>query len=248
MKSLARFLAGLVLFLAIWQAAASLLAANIILPDPREVFKLFPGLVANPLIGEATLQTLWKVLLAIALVMVLGIPLGLLLGMWTPFYDMMRPVILIIQAVPVVSWLSLVIFAWGIGWKGPIFITVLALLPVAVLTTVSGVVNLDRNLLEMARVYHVPKSKVISEIYLGSLRPFVIAVIDITIGQAWKVILVSEYLCGNSGLGVEILSARYDINIPRVYALTLLAVLLGLITERLVKLWTGRLSRKWQPA
>jgi NitT/TauT family transport system permease protein len=204
--------------------------------------------LGSPLIIQAALQTVWKVFLALGLVLVLGVFLGLFLGISTRFYEMMRPIIMIIQAVPVVSWLSLVIFSWGIGWRGPVFIAFLSLIPMALLTTVSGVKNLDRKLLEMARVFKVPKSRVIKDIYLGALIPFIIAIVEVCIGQAWKVILVSEYLCGDSGLGVEILSARYDVNIPEVYALTLIAVLLGIITERLIKQAVGRMSLKWQPA
>lgn len=248
MKSSFRFLLGIGLFLLLWEIWARWVMPGIILPDPMVVGRELARLLGDPVVYHAALQTLWKVLLALGLVLVLGVILGLLLGLSSPFYQMMRPIIMIIQAVPVVSWLSLVIFAWGIGWRGPIFIAFLSLLPMALLTTVSGVSNLDHKLLEMARVYQVPRRRVIKDIYLGSLIPFIVAIVDVSIGQSWKVILVAEYLCGNSGLGVEILSARYYVNIPKVYALTLLAVILGLITERLIKLWLGRISHKWQPA
>ncbi|WP_054693105.1 ABC transporter permease [Syntrophomonas palmitatica] len=148
------------------------------------------NLLGSPLVMQAALQTVWKVFLALGLVLVLGIFLGLLLGLSTRFYEMTRPIIMIIQAVPVVSWLSLVIFSWGIGWRGPVFIAFLSLIPMALLTTVSGVKNLDRRLLEMARVYKVPQSRIIKDIYLGALIPFIIAIVEVCIGQAWKVILV----------------------------------------------------------
>jgi NitT/TauT family transport system permease protein len=118
------------------------------------------------------------------------------------------------QAVPVVSWLTLIVFAWGIGWKGPLFIAVVALLPMAALTTVSGVHSLDRDLLDMARLYGVPRGRVLRHVYFGSLLPFVVAVLDVSVGQAWKVILVAEYLCGGSGLGVRILMARMNVDAP----------------------------------
>lgn len=248
MKSLGRFLGGVLLFFLIWHLAATLLQTSIILPAPYQVLKVLAELLRDPLTGVAALQTVWKVFLALALVLALGLFLGIGLGTSPALYEMMRPLIMVIQAVPVVSWLSLVIFAWGIGWRGPIFIAFMSLLPIALLTTVSGVKNLDRKLLEVARVYRVPRRQVIKDIYLGALVPFMFAVVDVSIGQAWKVILVAEYLCGNSGLGVEILSARFDFDIPRVYAFTLLAVTLGILTERGIKRWLERTAKKWQPA
>jgi NitT/TauT family transport system permease protein len=147
---------------------------------------------------------------------------------------------MVIQTVPVISWLSLVIFMWGIGWKGPIFIAFLSILPTALLTTVSGVRNLDNNLLEMAAVYQVPKARIFKDIHMGSLLPFIAAILDVSIGLAWKVILVAEYLCGGDGLGEEILEARMNVDIPRIWALTLIAVIFGILAERLIKLMLKR--------
>jgi NitT/TauT family transport system permease protein len=248
MKTLSRSLTGILIFILIWQIVALLLNKPIIVPSPTETLKTLWRLLADPVIMAAAFQTAWKVFLALGLVLVLGIPAGLLLGLMEGLYDMSRPVIMLIQAVPVISWLSLVLFTWGPSWEGPVLIAFLSLLPMAILTTVSGVRNLDQNLLEMARVYEVDKKKIIKDIYLGSLLPFIIAIIDVSIGHAWKVILVAEYLAGNSGLGRKIYDARYFVAVADMWALTLIAVILGLLTERLIKIGLRRASKKWMPA
>ncbi|NLB88179.1 MAG: ABC transporter permease subunit [Syntrophomonadaceae bacterium] len=245
MIKLKRIILGLILFLIIWQVLAIYLDANTIIPGLGEIFRELTSLIAKKAFLLAVVSTVSKVVIALSLTLLIGLPLGLLLGTNNKFFDMFRPIIMIIQAVPVISWLTLVIFAWGIGFKGPIIITFLSLFPIALLTTVSGVRNLDKNLLEMAKLYQVPRWLIIKDIYLGSLLPFIIAILDVTLGQAWKVILVSEYLCGNSGLGVLILAARYEVNPPKVWALTFLAVLLGLFTERLVKFLLGKVAKQW---
>ncbi len=247
MKSLNEMAAGMVIFLLLWQLSAWFIGTGFIVPAPIDVFRILSDLILDSKILLAAWHTAWKVFLSISLVLIVGVTMGFILGLVEPLYEMLRPIILIIQAVPVVSWLSLVIFAWGIGWRGPVFIAFLSLIPMAVLTTVSGVKNLDKNLLEMARVYKIPKRKVLRDIYLGSLIPFIIAIIDVTLGQAWKVILVAEYLSGKSGLGVQILSARYEVNVAKVWALTLLAVFLGIITERIIKKLLERVSKRWMP-
>lgn len=245
MIKLERTLLGIILFLAIWQVLAICLDANTIVPGLGTIFSELTGLVGKKTFLVAVVSTLVKVIAGLLLTLLIGLPLGFLLGINNKLFDMFRPVIMVIQAVPVISWLTLVIFAWGIGFRGPIFITFLSLFPIALLTTVSGVRNLDKNLLEMATLYRVPRWQVIRDIYLGSLLPFIVAILDVTLGQAWKVILVSEYLCGNSGLGVLILAARYEVNPAKVWALTFLAVLLGLITERLVKLLFRKVAKRW---
>lgn len=236
---------GIAAFLLLWQTAAFIIQAESILPMPYKVLTEVFYLLKQASTLQAAMQTIGKVLFTLVLVLSLGIILGLIMGIFKPIYEIFRPVILVIQAVPVISWLSLVIFAWGIGFKGPVFIAFISLLPISLLTTVSGVNSLDKNLLEMAKVYQVPRIKILKDIYLGSLIPFIIAIIDVTLGQAWKVVLVAEYLSGNSGLGVKILSARYVFDPVKVWAYTLIAVLLGLITERIIKHYLGRIAEKW---
>jgi NitT/TauT family transport system permease protein len=245
MNSFIRGLLGIILFLLLWQVVAMVLNKQIIVPAPLVTFEVLMGLLFEKRIIIAALHTAWKVGLALVLVLITGILLGLLLGLVEALYEMSRPIIMVIQAVPVISWLSLVLFTWGPSWQGPVTIAFLSLLPLAILTTVSGVRNLDHNLLEMARVYQVPRRMVFRDIYIGSLLPFIVAIIDVSIGTVWKVILVAEYLCGNSGLGERISGARYAVDVPGVWALTIIAVILGLVTERLIKLSLRRLSTKW---
>ncbi len=245
MKPQAYYFLGAVIFAIIWEIAALILGESLILPSPFEVFGLFFSLLTEPKVMKAALDTTWKVLLSLLLVLATGLTLGIFLGLSKNIYQMFKPLIMVIQAVPVISWLSLVIFAWGIGWQAPLFIAFLALLPIAVLTTISGVHNLDIKLLEMASLYNVGSKQIFKDIYIGSLLPFVVAIINVSIGQAWKVILVTEYLCGDSGLGVLILEARYQVDIVEVYAITLFAVILGLLTERFFKSVLRRVAQKW---
>lgn len=248
MRTLYRSVVGIVIFIFLWFLAALFINESIIIPSPLLTFKVFLDLFSDPQIIEAALHTFWKVLLALCLVLILGILLGLLMGLVDTFYEMSRPIVMVIQAVPVVCWLSLVIFSWGISWQGPIVIAFFSLLPMAILTTVSGVRNLDSKLLEMAKLYQVPAGKVFKDIYMGSLLPFIVAIIDVSVGHAWKVIVVAEYLCGNHGLGVLIAWARQRVDVTEIYALTLLIVLLGLGSEAFIRIILRRISAKWRPA
>jgi len=236
---------GLLLLLLVWEISALLLGSSFILPTPIETFKALIHELTKIETFHAFLSTAWKGFFVLGLVVLLGTLIGLVMGINTAIYEILRPVVMIVQAVPVISWLALVIFLWGIGWKGPVLISFLSLLPVSIFTTAAGVRSIDKDLLEMVKVYKVPKRKVFKDIYLGSIVPFVVATIDISIGNVWKVILVSEFLCGDEGLGVLISWARQYVDVPRVYALTIVAVAFGIISERLTRRFVRRLTRKW---
>jgi len=236
---------GLLLLLLVWEISALLLGSSFILPTPIETFKALIHELTKIETFHAFLSTAWKGFFVLGLVVLLGTLIGLVMGINTAIYEILRPVVMIVQAVPVISWLALVIFLWGIGWKGPVLISFLSLLPISIFTTAAGVRSIDKDLLEMVKVYKVSKRKVFKDIYLGSIVPFVVATIDISIGNVWKVILVSEFLCGDEGLGVLISWARQYVDVPRVYALTIIAVAFGIISERLTRRFVRRLTRKW---
>ena len=235
MKKAQQVLMSLLFFLLVWQATAILVSKDIIIPAPVSTLPLIGHFIASGEILTPIWQTTWKVIVALFLSMFIGVPVGYFLGKSSFLYGFFRPWIMVLQAVPVISFLTVVIFAWGIGWKGPIFITTLSLLPASILTTISGVRNLDLHLLEMASFYKVPSKRVFRDIYLGSLLPFISAILDVSIGLVWKVTLVTEYLCGGDGLGEQILMARMNVDTSGTWALTLIAISLGLATEILSK-------------
>ncbi|MDK2785436.1 MAG: NitT/TauT family transport system permease protein [Thermotoga sp.] len=238
-------LSGIVFVLFVWYLLHLLFPSSLILPGPLETFKVLVETMNRETL-EAFLSTLWKGALSTVVVIAVGLPVGFLMGTSDRVYEFLRPVITVIQAVPVISWLAVVIFLWGIGWQGPVVISILSLLPVAIFTTVSGVRSVDRKLVEVMRVYRVPRTKVLKEVYLGSLWPFILSILEVSSGNVWKAVVMAEYLCGDRGLGVLISWARQYVDVPRVYALTIFTVALGISFERLVKVLTGRVWRRWR--
>ena len=69
---------------------------------------------------------------------------------------------------------------------------------------------------------------------------------DATAGGAWKAVLVTEYRCGDTGLGVRMAWARQTVDVEGVYALSVLAVILGIATEQAVRRIMDRGWGSWQ--
>ncbi len=231
--------------LLVWYGASVLLDAPLILPSPWSVAHRLGEMAPEALLGDV-ISSLGKVGAVLGLVVLGGVPVGVVLGLHPGLFAAVRPVLVALQATPVVSWLALVVFSFGMGWRGPVLISVLSFLPGALFTTVQGVRTLDGQLLEMASLYRVPRKRVFRDILLGSLRPFVGAVVDATAGGAWKAVLVTEYLCGDAGLGVRIAWARQTVDVEGVYALSVLAVILGIFTEQMVRRIMDRGWGSWQ--
>ncbi len=246
----ARILLGSYGLLLLWHLGARLFQAPLVLPTPEAALRRLWELGATPQFWYALLRSGAEVGVVLLSVMILGLSLGFLLGISPAIMAFCRPLLGVFQAVPVISWLGIVVFTVGIGWKGPVLISTLSLLPVAVLTTASGVRALDTTLLEMARVYGVSRKRQIRVIYAGAMVPFVEALAEVALGNAWKVVFVTEYLCGDAGLGVLIAWARQGVDAPAIYALSMVAIVLGVLSERIframipkLKPWQGRVPQ-----
>ena len=240
-----RILLGLLIFFGSWLILSMMLSQSLILPTPMETFSALVEILRDSTTYSAMLSTIAKGFMILGLIIAVGLPVGFVMGLSDKIYELLRPTVMIIQSVPVISWLALVIFMWGIGWKGPVLIGFLSLLPISIFTIVEGVRSIDRDLLEMVKVYRVPKIKVFKYVYIGSLIPFIKAVVDVSVGNVWKTVLVTEFLCGDKGLGVMISWARQYVDVPRVYAITLMAVGLGIGTERIAKKLMSLTTRRW---
>jgi len=237
---------GVLLIIVIWYILSFAIGSSFVLPYPHLVLKTLIEQLKTPRIYFALWGTVWKTLVVLLFGTLIGIAIGFFMGINDTVYEIVRPLIMVVQSIPVVSWLAFVVFLWEVGFKGPILISTLSILPDIVFTTASGIKSIDGKLLEMVRLYKVPFGRIFRHLYLASIVPFIIAAVEISVGNVWKVVLVTEFLVGGSGLGVELAWARQYVDVPRIYAITLIAVVLGLVTERLFKTISKRMLKRWE--
>lgn len=240
------YLVGIFLLLGLWLIVSLLVGSELILPSPIKVFNTLAVLLKDPRTYQAILSTITKILVVVIATLVLGVALGFAIGLNDKLYQLFRPATLVIQAVPIVTWLALVMFAFGIGWLGPVVVSVLSLFPHVLLSTAVGIRSTDVKLKEMATIYKVPKRKIVRDIYLGSVLPQMVAALQIVMGNVWKVVVVAEYMCGDHGIGVMIAWARQSVAVDKVYAYTALTVILGLVAENIVNGYTRTLLKDWE--
>lgn len=239
------FLLGIVFLICLWYIVSFLVGSSLIFPNPKLVFAQIFELAKTGQLFIYLWQTFYKAFVGLLLALLLGLFLGFVIGISQRLYELFRPLLMIVRSVPIVSWLSTVILLWGIGWKGVVFIVFMTLLPTVIFNVAEGVRSVDIRLLEMAKVYSVPRKKIFNKIYLGSILPFLLSAINVSIGTMWKAAIVSEYLIGDSGLGLQIFQSKFYIDTPRVFAFTLSAVLFGLIFELIFSwLWERYFSEK----
>jgi NitT/TauT family transport system permease protein len=231
----------------LWEVAFVFFGSSLILPSLKEVFEKLLNIIITIKAWQSLSATIGKAFFGLFLALFIGVPLGFLVG-FNPFIEhLFFPGLIILKSVPLISWLTSILILWGIGWQAPVFIVFITLLPVIIYNIAYGVKTVDKQLLEIVRLVHLPIRKAITGIYLPSLVPFLISSVEISIGTMWKSAIAAEFLAGESGIGVQIAWSKYYVDTPTVFAFTLFAIIIGLIIEFTLKwIFSGSLFKRWK--
>lgn len=241
-KRIARGTLIALLWLALWQALAVTINQEILLPSPKATLTALFGMLDT---AEFYLSVLWS-LMRIVSGYLLGIAVGVIGALLSYrsriFKAVFSPILQIIKAVPVASFIILAL-VWFRGSTLPIFISFLMVVPMIWSNVKSGLRNIDVKYLELARVYKIKPYKVFFKIKLPFILPSFLSSALTALGFAWKSGIAAEVICRpENSLGNMLQESKIYLEIPQVFAVTAVVALLSLLLELIVKRALRRFS------
>ena len=253
-KPIWRKLLPLLFWLGVWQLGA--FAIDYAMEGKgNELLLPYPATVAATLFSLAQHSPFWLTVLSslgrIVAGMILGTVLGLLLAVLTCVCsladELLSPAIRVIRATPVASFILLVLLWVARGWV-PVVIAALMVLPVVWANVSRGIRETDPLLLEMARAYRFSRAKTLRLVYLPSLQPYLLSAITTSMGLAWKSGVAAEVLClPASAIGTQIYNTKFYLEVPQLFAWTVVVVTLSLIMEHILTAVLSHRKQRWQP-
>ena len=223
---------GILLFLIIWEALVMLdLVDSRKLCGVLEVFKLFIVKLSDPNPDGAVLTVnIWSslqvVLTGYLLAIVIGIPLGWLMGWYRGFDAFMRPIFEIIRPIPPVSWIPLTIVWMGVGLTSKAFIVFFSAFVPCLINSYTGIRQTKEVLVNVGRTFGASNFTCFWKVGIPSSMTMTFAGIKVAIGNAWATLVAAEMLAASSGLGFMILMGR---SYGRVDLIILGIVVIGVI-------------------
>jgi NitT/TauT family transport system permease protein len=197
-----RRLVGLVVFLLIWEAVGrSGVVAGNVLPPASVVLARFVALFTDARFLPEAASTLLSWVIALALATVIAVPLGLLLGSIRPLRLVTGPVIEFLRPLPTVALIPLSILVLGSGAQTKIALAVFASTWPILFNTVYAVGEIDRQLLETARVFRTPRHRLLFTVILPAVAPFVLTGVRLSAAVALIVLVSTEFLTSEIGIG-----------------------------------------------
>jgi ABC-type nitrate/sulfonate/bicarbonate transport system permease component len=215
-------------FLVLWSAVAGL-AKSPLLPGPDAVAAALAKLVVRGQLPFDLGITLLRVAASFALAMVVGSAAGILMGRSRrvdAFFDLWLVLGLNIPALVIIY----LCYIWG-GLTEVAAIVAVALNKVPNTATIlrEGARAVDRELLQVAEVLHLPPLRRLRRVYLPQLYPYLMAATRSGLSLIWKIVLVAEFIGRSNGVGfrLNLYFQFFDITNILAYSVSFIAVVLA---------------------
>ena len=186
---------------------------HLFLPTPAEVVRMAQSIwddgYANATLWEHVSASLARILSAAAIAVLLGIPVGLLMGLNRWAKGVLDTPIEFYWPLPPLAYLPLMIIWLGIGEASKITLLTLAMFAPIVLSAQAGVRALPLERVNAALSLGATRWQLFSEVVLPSALPEILTGIRIALGVGWGTLVAAELIAANRGIGFMIMSASH---------------------------------------
>ena len=213
---------------------------------PSKVAAAFQQLLINGEIEKHFYVSAIAFLAGLGLSIVVGLPLGLLMGRSQTLEALLDPYVTSFNASPRIVWLPLMILWFGIGiWSKIVIVFAGAVFPLLI-NTYTGVKNVNRVLVNVVRSFGANEWQLMTVVVLPNSLPYIIAGLRLAIGRAILGVVVGEFFGSSQGLGYMIASAATNYKVDVVFVGVAIFMALSVILTLAVKQLESRLA-SWRP-
>ena len=212
-------------------AAWSTARGSFYFPPLTDIGERFWDIWVFDRVADDLVPSLRRLLIGYSLSVLIGVGVGLLLGTFRVVQTAVQPVAEFLRALPAVALIPFGILVFGIGDGMKILIILLGSVWPILLNTIDGVRGVDREMLEMARAYNVPRGARMWEIVFPATLPRIAAGMRTSMSIAIILMVVSEMVASRDGVGYFVLESQRRFAIPDMWAGILLLGIIGYVSN-----------------
>jgi len=191
------------------------------------------------------MTTLALMVVATGITILIGIPVGILMGRNDRFRGILKPILDAMQTMPSFVYLVPVVMFFGLGNVAAIFATFIYAVPPVIRLTDLGIRLVDREVIEASRAFGATSRQTLFDVQLPLAIPNIMAGINQTIMMALAMVVIASMI-GARGLGQEVLRGlqRGDVGLGLEAGLAI--VILAVVMDRITQGYSRRLQTPQQ--
>ena len=206
-----------ILFIAAWEAGSR---GGLLNTD----FFSSPSAIADAAVTILPTSAFWydarvsasEFIIGYALAVAIAVPFGIVTGWVRPLQYFFAPWLNALNATPRIALLPLVILWFGLGLSSKVALVFLAVFVTVAINTFYGVRAVDRNLLDVSRVFGASGRKRVLSIVVPSTTPFVLVGMRVGVARAVGAVMLGEFMTSEAGIGNFIFRSAHSLQADKV--------------------------------
>ena len=215
-------------------------------PAPIGIVGTFAKMITSGELFEHIAISLFRVSLGFFFGAGAGVLVGLTMGVFRPVRAALTPIVASLFPVPKIAILPILILFFGIGEVSKILVIATGVFFISLINTVSGVVNIERIYLDVAKNLGVSGREFYLNVAIPGALPSIVASAKLSMGVALLLIVAAEFVGANSGVGYLIWSSWQNFSLDRMFVGLVTLAALGYAFTMSLEFLEGRIL-PWKP-
>lgn len=236
------FLSSVILFI-LWQLASMIIGSEVILPSPYLTFKGLIEVIKLDDFLKIIISTLGRTFISFTLAIVIALFLGVFSAFNKYIYNFMVPILNVMRSLPTIGFIILALI-WLSQGSAPILVGFVMSFPIFYDAIIGAILNIDKKILEMAKVYELSIGNLIKNIYLPSISFAICRIMVSTFSLTMKLVVGGEVIGQPKyGIGTSLFVEKNYLNTNMVFAWIIVVIIIGIIFSLIQKTIDGRVFR-----
>ena len=229
-------------WLVIWEIADKIVNNRIVLAGPIHIVESLINQMMNSDFWIITISSFTRITIGFALSFIVGIFLAIVCYRYKLIHDFLEPVMTTIKTIPMASFVIMLLI-WVGNQALTIWLSFLIVLPLIYTNVITGLNEVDKEMLQMSEKFKLTPWKKYLYIYRPAVMPFLLSATKTALGLSWKSGIMAEVMATpKPSIGREMFAAKTYLQTGNLLAWTIVVIVLSIVFEKIFMVFLEKMN------
>lgn len=229
----------IIFWLTLWGLVSCLVGNPVLMAGPGQVLGRLMDLARETLFYKTVVVSVLRIGLGFGIGFLLAVLLAVGSNRFPLLEELLSPMVSLLKTVPMASVVVLLLIWWGTVALSTV-VSMLVVFPICYIQMLEGMKHLDRELFEMAEVFHIPFAGRLFYLYNPALKPYLFGSLKTALGMSWKSGVAAEIIgMVDTSVGGQLYLSKVYLDTVGVFAWTCCVMIISYLFERFVMALAG---------